>query len=549
MEGYTTFKGLSIAQYHVFFRTEKVSKDTIKEKVSKLNLCKSLVIVNAFSTLQYNSMFCIKEAEDTFNFLKCAYLGYCNNMKPLANDCYSFGIVELFSKQSLLNLTKWLLAYANDTVSLEAPTGDEVMELLTIHLMLADYLPAEEVGSESVENEYSYLSQYYATDANPMLNIVRGYELFVSSLEQIEDHNKRFEQCYKTTIKDYYKSTLILFSQQIDPACYCMGFPLSGVKNISSCNPLLKTYVNNHSTSVEEARASAIECIDNIWDYRFIYTHKHILKLGEYFLPLSISSLSNQLYLGLFWKICGCYKGTEFQEVFGGVFEKYIQKLLSHLDGINNHRFINERDFPKTGASRGKTSDGYILKGENLLIFECKGKSPLEGVNIDYKLDMINKNADRMIICPAKQVDDCYNQMLKYDSEFIEIDKEIKNIYIATVCSESMQITPYVWNKVNHDLFVEGRMLKCEEKNNAKEKNSKILNKKIKGVLHFSSEDVEMLCSILLDDSEDDIFNIIKSYLNGTQTCFSAFLYDTGKLKLNNSLFKNKMSDIIQNLT
>ena len=419
---------------------------------------------------------------------------------------YSFEIRKqfmnymLYSKQGLLLLAKWVMCYGiekDDDFNIEI--DDSIVdETLCLQLMVADYLPSDDIYSN-----ISYLFKNFSLNSkrNIKNDIARSYRIFAELSRQQElymakeyiDIYSDYSSEYEHTITEYLS---VLFPI-VDLHIQKNGDKKVPVINVDSFSENMKArdvfleVVKSKTSSMDELKEWCETTIDNTWDYSQLLTKPFVSLGGQFILSLHEDFVINQFFESLFYKIREIYPKEDEQilSFMGRPFEKYVGELAENAVNESvrdDYNYIEEFEY---GKDKKDSSDAYILSGDKLIIIEAKSKRPIFSTYYSNDDKKLMKEIRKVTIKPVNQAIGAYEAIMK--SKEREKLSGVSEIYIISV---SLLGAPRI-SEVQ--TFVDK-----EVKNN--------LGEKLKGYCNLNIEEFEYFCGLFRNDV--DVFELLKDY-------------------------------------
>lgn len=475
----------AIATYNSIFESEIYSHEQIIRRIRCLDQRSCLVCIGyLLNNFEIGT-------EIKANFLARSYY------KDSIND--RFQEYELYSKQGLLYLAKWIIAYGIETCEEDYVIINEglIDKVIIIQMMTADYLPSSNI--KSIE---SYLFKNVAINyrRNIKNDLARAYRMFTVLSQQrelyCENEYINFYEDYKIKYGQSINDYLALFFPMIrlhfsDRANEC---PILNIekfsKKMKKQNEFFKL-VKGKSHSIPELIAWCEGTIDNTWDYSQFFI-KPFIYLGDgWVLSLHEDFVINQCFEGLFYRIREVYQdeSTEIISFLGRPFEKYVSELTSRAvleaEG-KGYEFIQEFKYGRTNKD---SSDAYIRSGKKLLIIEAKSKRPNFEIYYTDDQKKMMQGIDKIYISPINQAIAAYAAILR--SEEGIIFDGVEEIYVLSVTLLNVPRVSIIQKYVDSSISSE-------------------LGEKLRGHINLNIEEFEYLCGITKDDIE--LFAFLKEF-------------------------------------
>lgn len=480
-------KLIAVATHNTIFNNGICSKHTIIDNIKEIDRRRWLIAIGYL--------------------LNNLSIEYRNRLKYSLSKPYSPEIVSqfhkylLYSKQGLLFLAKWVIAYGIEEDEILNTHIDErlIDRVITTQLMLADYLPSDDIYSV-----ISYLFKNISINSkrNIKNDIARSYRIFteLSRIKDIYNENEylnfyeEYRKKYNQTINDYL--ALLFPIAQLHIQDGCEKTPITNIERFSDnmkCKNAFLELIKSKAQSISKLEEWCKATINNSWDYSSFLTFPFI-DLGDgWFLSIHEDFVINQYFEGLFYRIRGAYPddNTDIIAFLGRPFEKYVEELSSNaINEAKNkiYKFIPEF---KYGHENKDSSDSYILCGNKLLIVEAKSKRPVFTTYYENNDEKLLKEIEKLAVKPINQAIDAY-KAIKSSDRSIKFDG-IDEIYIISVTLLSVPKISEIQNYIDE-------LIKDD------------LGNELKGYFNLNIEEYEYLCSLTKEDI--NLFDLIEEYSN-----------------------------------
>lgn len=512
----------NIIQYSVLFNKSKKSIAEIKDIIYALPYDTCLKALSFMLNVQGHLL---KEEKEMLEIIKGLYLFKRNlpfeqneDQIPKENiDYFNNGVL---GNQILLFTYKWILVYGNEALVEDALSADNCDKLLHLIILLADYLPQEEVKNN--KNEFLWNTLHFNTSKVPKYELARAYKIFCKEDYFKSDYKDSFLKKYKLSISKYLY-LIFLFIQGIveNPT---VAVDEKEVKGFSV--DLREKFLITPSELKEKLKP----CPLNSWDYSLFYENPLIL-FNDKIVPISSSLICANFFEYLYWKIrfSTNKENKSFIDDFGSSFEKYVQRLTEETCKKSSCLFVNEFEMENSTRS----SDAYIIKDDIMLIIEAKAKSPVAASYSMKDIKSINKDVQRLFIEPICQADRCYQLLLEQKNDthgFISRKDSIKKIIILSVTMEKIQPVKQLYDEARK-LFSTDSSYEIKQKTYS----TKLMTENIVSTMNVNIYEFEKLCAVL---ENSNITTLVKT-VNELITSSDDNYYDV----LDNILRKNNLSD------
>ncbi|WP_458630967.1 hypothetical protein [Paenibacillus sp. CMAA1364] len=504
-----------------------IPEDGIVNRISKLNMELSLIIVSRLISMQIDIMQNNDEAKRYFNVLKYGYSRIVTQNG--GNMELYFGSKHIYCLQTLFILSKWILVHGvelNDQETIRGITIDDVNEIISLAVMINDYLPLD-VDVEGYEIEFLYTTIYHNTFKNIKNQIARSYYIFVNLMEK-DDLSKKniydFQSRKGYTIKEYLAVLFnCLYFNNYDLTTGgifggSLGHVIEGFDagRLQHCYSLI---VKDLSMDYKDMKYEAIGTKTQQWNFELFYSYPWI-KLNNIVLNFCPITSIYKFFDGLYWTIRYLYdkkEGLNFMRDFGRPFEKYVQ-LISASAVLNSEgAYTCQNEFSFTLSKKNhKSSDYYIKKRDKLLVIEVKAKSPHSNVLKGYEINLLYKEVIDLIVAPTHQVDCRLQEILNPVTKFQTEEEQdfftgIKQIYVICVSMEKIQ--PINDLLCYADKFlIEGKSAPIEDNGSISNTDWKIKTPEICAYFNFNIEDYEALCNLI--DQKIDVFSLLSEFFS-----------------------------------
>lgn len=528
------------------------SDEILITKLKGINLLTGIIGINRFFELSIDLLNSDnRSASLHYNLLKCKTIERLN-LNP--KQCKYLTDGSMFSPQTLLILLKWLLAYGDSNTIIEESVKTETIdELIDMCFIISDKLPKDEV--ENFKTEFMFANLFLNSESNIKHHISRWKVIFDELDDDKElDYISDFKRYFGYSVDEYlavhfyflrYNNYDIvkggIFSDEQGKRL--KSFDAKKIKDV------YEKIVDNSSRNLEELKLSALNTINEPWNFEMFYLNP-IIKIHED-LVVSVANrfIGYHFFSGLYWKLRHLYRTDDirFLRAFGRPFENYIQKITNYAVNQGKNSYIFQKEFSyKFSKGDRKSSDSYIRINDNLIVVEAKAKSIDSRALKGYDIEIIREEAKELIVRPCYQGNLRLNELKSDNCKFEESEirdffKGIRKIFILSVSIEKVQPVKYL-NKYCEDLLIFG---KGKIEYNRKKINPKLTDERIVGYANLNIEEYEVLCGLI--EKEIDVFSLLEKYYNLKDDNMNAypfynFLSFSG-LEINSGSFIEKKFD------
>lgn len=469
-----------LTAYSDIYNCNQVKRDIIIQKIRGVNIRNSLRIIRML----------LSDIDTQYYYQKIYWYRYKEYIK---NDGYYEKI--LFSRQGLLYMTKWLLAYGDYTNTKERSKIDDTIELLHIQIMIVDYLDKEEIDPL----RYIHKNLYFNSQRNIMNDIARAFYLYNELSQQSNLYDPKeyvdiysgFVEKYGYTIKDYIFVMFSLYSFHIGKDRYKLINKDNLIKNMNQ-KEKISTIIDDISQRYCGYAKWARDSIDNSWDYEEFMRYPIMQLCNDEYISLEGNLIVNKFFEALYYKILDIYSGKgERNKVItflGRPFEKYIEIVTEKSISASCCGYIYVDEFIY-GKNNEKSSDAYIILNDSMIIVEAKSTRPVRETFISEDGEKIDQAIEKLYVKPILQANKAYENIMKtsHKIKFSNINK----IYIICVSIENIPYIKEVKQKV--DLNINAN-----------------LNDKVKGYCNLNIEEYELLCTMI--NNNVNVIDIISKY-------------------------------------
>lgn len=529
-----------VITYSELYSKEPLTEKSIAKKIAQLNIKQTLNIL-----LKFTSVIDSYLRGDTAGIAEYHIIKFQYRMLLFFQGAdlkhYDNGL--LTCPQGLLTAFKWLIAYGNnkaeDNISSEILYGD-IYNVLSLVIIIADYLPKDEVEHNKIE--FCNAAQYFGAQKVIKYELARAYNIFVENQIELPGYiSDAFVGKYGISIEEYLANSFNFLNYAFIHDNFWNhqpGYPISNFDAKSLKDSYYK-YIQMMSLNFEDGKKKAKSSLHKKWDFSWFLLYPLAI-IDEYACPFNYFTFSYVWFEGLYWRIRFCFdrKDTKFFDDFGKPFESYIQSICKKSISLKNeYLFIDEHEYTITKGRKPRSSDGYILKGDNLLIIECKAKAPSAETVSGYNINAINDEIIDLIVAPVHQVDKRYMEMMQFDQEFISLTKEVKNIFVIVVSLEKIQPLPYTYGYADSYLRESGKIINVD----GKDEESEIRTDKINCYYNLNAYEFEKICALI--ENRIDIFAELYEYSIQPICPFENFINSRGYQELRSSVVEEYMAN------
>ena len=476
---------ITIATYSTIYENEKKEKNEIIKEIQKYDMRKLLIGISILNNSQNEEP-----------SIRTKYLRYKKINKQIT-DRFNNNI--LFSKQGLLLLSKWVVAYG---VNLESEyLNNEFKDLeniIDLQLFTADYLPTDDIYSK-----LSYLYKNLALNTKRKLfnDIARSHYIFVelskdkSKFKSSEymDFNFDYSTKHGHTIEEYNAIIFSLERFHINANI----LPIFNSEDFSKkmLNPkLFDEIISNITIELHELKKWAIESINNAWDFTKFLEYPLIKLDDQHILSLNEDSITNLSFEGLYYRIRHVYPNNDTAIItfLGRPFEKYVGLLTENAvneSNKDNYQFIPEFKYGKGDGF--DSSDSYIKIGHTLIAIEAKAKRPVFTTLFTDDDTKIFNGIRTIYSDPVLQAFKAFNSIM--ESSKSNLFEDIQEIYIISVSLMGIPRISEVQEIVKAN--IEGK-----------------LGAIVVGNMNLNIEEFECFCSLV--GQGVDVLNLLNGYCN-----------------------------------
>jgi len=445
------------------------------------------------------------------------FISFLEELDPTIK--YPFrGILQgylLYSKQGLLAVWKWLLAYGDETKIgqnfEDVRTG--VNALIYLCIIISDFLEDEEAVKHL---EYVWVRNVSFNDTpDPILSTARAAWIYTElakdkscvKLKEYVDINADFETAYHYSLKEYLTVIFGLFSVFLTPE---KNPDISWNKNIdiifseTTINEKAKEIVKPLLLDFKEAKQWAIEKLDSPWDF-LRFHQKPLFQMNEkQFYPITARLFYEHIFMGIFHKIRSCYppEDKKFQDYFGRPFERYTYLLMEESVKTSTIKYQLIPEF-KYGKDSKRSPDVLLLLGDKLLAIEVKSYRLKLDSLIGNTGEPIDEDLEKMIIKPLKQLHDRLEEILQLKIPELS---GVKEIYMMVVTLGDFPTVPILEKKISNEI-------------------KSYFKIDIRSFYHLNNEEYEFLCYLVGRRSGKPIFRTLENKTRlHPDICFRNFL-------------------------
>jgi len=501
-----------VVQYSEVFGG-KVSEEEFITRLSKLDGRQAIATISRLLALHYATTGGDQGA------IKINFgLRFCHCYKSVESKGGNATLYQsrkiLYSPQTLLLLTKWVLIYCKDTRLLRNIGMDDLLEIMDLSMIVNDLLPLD-TDIEGHEIEYLYVTLYHNSHRLLKSQIGRSYYIFSKLMSEIASTKEFIEDFQKNrgySIEDYFAVLLNLLTQNYpsyDITSFCgknLMFTVNGfdAKQLKDVSPLVVDYLSEGWASFQE---KAKQNLNKQWDFEVFFI-KPLIRIQDTVQSISEITLSYHFWEGLYWNIRFLYDNRDIKYLteFGRPFEQYIQWLARESVVASNGRYTYQNEFLyNSQAGETLSSDAYIKIGQSLIIFEAKAKSPHSKTLKGYDLEQIMLEVEELIVDPVYQVNNRLKEILSLGDRFRESQEKaffenVDNVIVLSVSMEKVQ-------PIGSLLYAADNLLKCDSSK------KRITVGLIKAYHNLNIEDFEAICNLI--GQGQDISGILIDWFNG----------------------------------
>lgn len=416
----------------------------------------------------------------------------------------------IFSPQGLLHLWKWLFAYGDESrLNFEVDVELGLKTLIYHCLITSDHLYLKDIDLkyQMVSNASFNLQEDVGASIarTAYIYFILAQDKTLYEKKEFIDINSDFETKYGYTIKEYLAilfGFIAVFMKRGD-------IGQNWVKNIDLI--FSDTKLANKATTIispliinfHEAKNWSINTLDSTWDFSLFKQKPLFIIDNKNIMPISLKVLYEQVFIGLFHKIRQCYDENDkrFLSFFGRPFEKYIERVTANSISLSKLPFVIIPEFNYGKDSSKRSPDMMVRLGDKLLAVEAKSHRMTIRSQIEMNPDGIERDINKMIIKPIKQVHDKVKELMENKhSQLVGV----KEVYLMVVNLGDFPSLPPIEAQIAENL-------------------KKYFKIPIKSYFHLSVEEYEMLCYL---SEKKQIFKVLdnKSRL-APDLDFKNFLY------------------------
>ena len=416
--------------------------------------------------------------------------------------------VHIISPQMLLILLKRIIQYGNYESMRETNyivTEDDYKKVIQLELIVAEEISG--IHEEGLDINHFLYSTYHL---NYERNIAHEFLRMYYMLEKLSRDKNNFDDDVQQEYRDYYSAftekyeftptqysallfwELRIYYEDVNGLIFDkMWQRVDQVHQKSGLKKLATKVIDTLSQSIDNYQEWSVESSGREWDFSKFFEFPFIMDLQGNYISVSDITLRNAFFEKLFWLIRDCYSQNDSRAMafFGRLFEKYIQDL-SYNAAKNDYSYIAEFSYIKK-KRKIKSSDAYIRNGANLLVTEAKGFSVL--MDCMTKNERIEKNNDKLFVCPVLQADLCLTAVVDEKAEFAGVE----SAYIISVTMDNINAVPSYYNEIHTSIE---KRKQCH---------------KTKYFFNFSIEEYEML--MYLVEQNYEIFGLLRDYYENTK--------------------------------
>lgn len=232
----------------------------------------------------------------------------------------------------------------------------------------------------------SYKQFPYQIDGEDMINFLRSYEIFNTSI--IED---LFKQKYQLSLFKFYAISIFLFFTFINK--FSVPLPLRSEINGLTIEDINK-YISLCTVNIDQCKATKDKEINNNFSYKFnLLREKPLIIISSN----NVKSLACPIPLLLYWRfqqgiyydlIIESFPGhKKFGEEFGKSFQNYVGKICNFVLG-KDFKIISESKYFKINKLEASTVDWRVESDTEILFIECK----IKRFNLESRITLIQEH-------------------------------------------------------------------------------------------------------------------------------------------------------------
>lgn len=284
-----------IITYSYVYNCAEINKKDIIKKIRELDIRNSIILVNML----------LSDINTQFYYQMIYWYKYKDSIKK---DRFEDNL--LFSKQGLLYLFKWILAYGDYNKKKKMVIIEDTIDLLHLQIIIADYLDKDEINPLT----YIHKNYYLNSRRNIVNDISRAVYIFedLASKSELYDTKeyinipKVFKDKYEYSIKEYMASVFSLYYFHIGDNRYKVVNLSEFLGNINNKITVRKV-LNEMYQRYYCYKEWAIKTIDNSWDYEELVKFPLIQLSSEEYVSLDESFIINKFFEALYYKIIDIY--------------------------------------------------------------------------------------------------------------------------------------------------------------------------------------------------------------------------------------------------
>lgn len=416
--------------------------------------------------------------------------------------------VHIISPQMLLLLLKRIIQYGNHETMRETNyiiTEDDYKKVIQLELIVSEEISC--IHEEGLDINHFLYSTYHL---NYKRNIAHEFLRMYYMMEKLSRDKNYFDDDVQHEYRDYYSAftekykftptqysallfwELRIYYEDVNGLIFDkMWQKIDQIHKKSGVKELATKVINTLSQTINNYQEWSVESAGREWDFSKFFEFPFIMDLKGNYISVSDITLRNAFFEKLFWLIRDCYSQNDSRAMafFGRLFEKYIQDL-SYNAANNDYMYIAEFSYIRKNGEM-KSSDAYIRNGANLLVTEAKGFSVL--MDCMTKNERIEKNNNKLFVCPVLQADLCLTAVVDEKAEF----KGIESAYIISVTMDNINAVPSYYNEIHTSIE---KRKQCH---------------KTKYFFNFNIEEYEML--MYLVEQNYEIFGVLRDYYENSK--------------------------------
>ncbi|MGO4540361.1 hypothetical protein [Paenibacillus sp. 2TAB19] len=445
----------------------------------------------------------------------------------------------IYSKQGILSVWKWILAHGDQTKTVdEIQVWHAASLIIYLNLITSDYLNDERMDINEIK--YDLFTNVFFNSEQPVnVALARAVILFNDIAQEEDGFNKKeyidvheaFINKYGYSIKDYLASVFLIFAGFIkkDSELVANWIRPSNYFGNTNIPELSQKILEELSISVDEAREWSLSTLNEPWNYT-LFRQRPILTLTDgSFMPISLVFLFETVFSELYFKIRHSFpsENTQVISFFGRCFERYIETIATQAVNLSTlpYEYIKEFHFGKR-----RSPDAMIRLGNKLLVIEAKVRRLSMDSLINPTKESIDKDINRMVITPLKQLHNCLMELKNIDHPVL---KGVDEIHLMSVTYGAFPSLPPFEEEINNSLIEHFEI-------------------PVRGHYHLDIEEFELLAELMSRRNAAPVFKYLdnKTRLMKNMS-FKNFLFSSnlrprifGPIKHKLDIILNEISDI-----